>query len=478
MGLMILKCPKCGQSNLIKENEHYRCPVCESIVFNDDYKRYEETIERLIQEGKEADIGVLRHSLNMELEQEHLNTENIKALCRQIKAILPEDVIASFYLSYVDRKAYPRSYESFLKILCSEDLSKYELEQIIPVIIDSCDIRVKELVEELLRVKELYNEENQRQLRKALQEREEEIERYDTEKDVFVCHSSKDKEEIVRIVNAIEDNGLTCWYSGRNLPWDIENYWEGIHKAINDCKVFLFVLSKYSRMSKDVVHELDYARTIDKKVRVEYRIDDSENNIPIKRCFDGIQWIDGSKTPKYEELAERIYNGLESKDDKVIEEKFIQPQQTVDYNIIKAKLNLDKYDEAINEIEKQMSINPDDLYLFELLLIAQLKGKKEANDSARKTFNKLYERADDEYKVELLINYSFLINNNNDDNKTLEKNNEETKIESKKEEKKEIFTNKVEEDDNSSKVNNISKKETPQELFEIKVKDNEACIVG
>ena len=165
-----------------------------------------------------------------------------------------------------------------------------------------------------------------------------------------MCHSSKDKEEIVKIVNALEDNSISCWYSGRNLPRDIENYWEGIHKAIKDCKVFLFVLSKYSRVSKDVVHELDYARTLNKQIRVEYRIDESENNIPIKRCFDGIQWIDGSKAPKYEELAERIYNGLENKDDEVVEEKITQPPKTIDYNIIKAKLNFDKYDEAINEI--------------------------------------------------------------------------------------------------------------------------------
>ena len=151
MGLKLLKCPRCGQSNLIQEEEHYRCPMCESIIFNDDYKTYEETVEQLLQEWKEADIGVLRYSLNNELEQEHINIENVKNICRQIKTILPEDIIASFYLTYVDRKIYPRNYETLLRELSQEEISKYELERIVPIIIQSCDIRVIEQVEEILK---------------------------------------------------------------------------------------------------------------------------------------------------------------------------------------------------------------------------------------------------------------------------------------------------------------------------------------
>ena len=414
MGLMILKCPKCGQSNLIKENEYYRCPLCESIVFNDDYKTYEETVEKLIHEGKEADMGVLRHSLNIELEQEHLNTENIKSICRQIKAIIPEDVIVSFYLTFVERKSYPKNYESFLKQLSQEKVDKYALDQIVPVIIKSCDIRVKELVEELLRVKELYNEENQRHLRKALQEREDEIERYDTEKDVFICHSSKDIKDIQKLVAYLEDNNISCWYSGRNLPWDIENYWEGIHKAIKDCKVFLFVLSKYSRMSKDVVHELDYARSLNKEIRIEYRIDEVENNLPIKKCFDGIQWIDGSKQCKHEELAERIYNDLESTNKKDVEKKEVQELQklshdeSIDYNKIEFYLNFEEYNEAIKEIKSLMMQHPSDIKLWELLLEAELEGKQESNTKLIKTFNKLLSLVDIQRKHELENKYLFL----------------------------------------------------------------------
>ena len=64
-----------------------------------------------------------------------LITENIKTLCRQIKSIIPEDVIASFYLTFVERKSYPKNYESFLKQLSQEKVDKYALNQIVPVII-------------------------------------------------------------------------------------------------------------------------------------------------------------------------------------------------------------------------------------------------------------------------------------------------------------------------------------------------------
>ena len=415
MGLMILKCPHCGQSNLIKENEHYRCPVCESIIFNDDYKTYQETVEKLIQEGKEADIGELRNSFNEELQQEHLDVSQLKNICNDIKRIISDDKIANYFIRFLDRNRYPGNYELYLQELAKEKLGNYEQKIIIPVMVDKCKRREVELVNEVLKVNEQYTQEYVEKIEEALVHRKEEKNLYDSEKKVFICHSHKDIKKVKEIAKKLERNHISCWYSERNLPWDIENYWVGIYKAIEKCEVFLFILSEDALDSDDVIKEINKANELGKKIRVEYKIDESENDvIAVRRFFDGIQWIDGSRSNQYDELVEKIYNYLE-RSSKVNPQKEainkqveVKPQAMVNYNIIQAKLLFEKYEEALEEIEKQMMINPNDIHLLELLIEALLKGKKTKNALAYRTYKILLEKVDSSYKEVLKNKYSFL----------------------------------------------------------------------
>ena len=79
------------------------------------------------------------------------------------------------------------------------------------------------------------------------------------------------------------------------------------------------------------------------------------------------------------------------------------------------------YEEALEEIEKQMMINPNDIHLLELLLEAQLKGKKEKNTQAIRTYEVLFKMSNPENQKLLKEKYSFLLSNEVSNNKTLTK---------------------------------------------------------
>ena len=131
------------------------------------------------------------------------------------------------------------------------------------------------------------------------------------ERDVFVCHRSLNHEIAEKIVNALEEDGHSCWISTRNLrPDDSINYWTNIEEAIEHCKIFLVVSSQEAMLSKDVQKELTKANKL-KKEKIEYKIDSSVHTTLFKRSFEGEKWIDAINEPKLEVLKDRVFDKLE-----------------------------------------------------------------------------------------------------------------------------------------------------------------------
>lgn len=128
---------------------------------------------------------------------------------------------------------------------------------------------------------------------------------------VFICYKSQDQEKVDEIVKALEkEYGFnSCWTMERNLPIDVIRYDECIKDAIDNCEYFLVVTSEKSMRSNDVRREMEYALK-QNKPRIEYIIDEKSKGVGrtefFKQYFDGLEWIDASQEPQYQEIIKRI----------------------------------------------------------------------------------------------------------------------------------------------------------------------------
>lgn len=78
------------------------------------------------------------------------------------------------------------------------------------------------------------------------------------EKKVFISHSQKDKAIADIICNSLEQAGIDCWIAPRDIPYGTD--WAGeIADAIKASKIFLFILSHSSNVSRQCPKEINIA---------------------------------------------------------------------------------------------------------------------------------------------------------------------------------------------------------------------------
>lgn len=79
-------------------------------------------------------------------------------------------------------------------------------------------------------------------------------------REVFISYSRKDLEEVKKIKYEIDKNvGTDCWMDLNGIESGSPQFTKDIVDGINDCKVFLFMLSQHSQDSQFALRELNYA---------------------------------------------------------------------------------------------------------------------------------------------------------------------------------------------------------------------------
>lgn len=89
---------------------------------------------------------------------------------------------------------------------------------------------------------------------------------------VFLSYSSYDIERTEAIRDLLEENGISCWIGNRDIPGGAD-YTEEITAAIKECTVFVLVLTKRAQESQYVISEIEYARSIKKRI-IPFMIED------------------------------------------------------------------------------------------------------------------------------------------------------------------------------------------------------------
>ena len=303
-----LICTRCGSHHIeVVNDELFKCISCDALIRKEKAVNFEKEYKRLTLEGKNIDITNLRYLARKALEG-HINKDLLINACNNILTYLPDDIISLFYIKYINRKIDPFAYESFLESLINK-ATITEVDEIIDVIISSTQKREEERIRKLANY--FYGTKYDNDIDNALLKRQEEIELFsDIPRDIFICHSSLDIDKVNEILKELEKDGNTCWISSRNIPWDSDNYWLNIEKAIKSCNIFLCLNSINTMQSNDCIKEVEIASSLNKK-RIEYKLDEARDITLFKNFFTG-QWI-----TNINDLLDKVYD-LKHKEEKLL----------------------------------------------------------------------------------------------------------------------------------------------------------------
>src|SRR3954454_3958966 len=107
---------------------------------------------------------------------------------------------------------------------------------------------------------------------------------------VFISHSSADRAIAERLCTYLEQNGVLCWMAPRDVMPG-KNYGAAIVDAIDECEVFVLVLSSASNGSGQVVREVERAASTN-SVIIPLRVEAILPSKDLEFYVSSTHWLD------------------------------------------------------------------------------------------------------------------------------------------------------------------------------------------
>ena len=111
----------------------------------------------------------------------------------------------------------------------------------------------------------------------------------------FISHSSKDKAVAEAVCNFLERNGISCWIAPRDVTPG-KNYGVAIVDAIDECGVFVIILTGESNKSGQVVREVERAASAN-SVIIPLRVELVQPSRDLEFYVSSSHWLDASEKP-------------------------------------------------------------------------------------------------------------------------------------------------------------------------------------
>jgi eukaryotic-like serine/threonine-protein kinase len=129
--------------------------------------------------------------------------------------------------------------------------------------------------------------------------------------DVFISHSSRNKEQAKELVAALEQSGLCCWIDYLNLTPG--HRWSGqLKAAIESCRSLLLLESEHANQSPEVQTEVAIARKRRIPI-VPVRLDKVQRPDQMEYLLQGYHWIDATEPPlnrHFRKIAEGLRKAI------------------------------------------------------------------------------------------------------------------------------------------------------------------------
>ncbi len=131
----------------------------------------------------------------------------------------------------------------------------------------------------------------------------------DNKKEIFISYKSDEFNDALYVKTTLENNGFSCWMA----PMDIaggSNYASEIPKAIENCKIFVLILSDKAQNSKWIPKEVDQAISADKHI-MPFMIEDCMLNNEFCFYLSNIQRYNAYEN--MEESLKKLINDIKNK---------------------------------------------------------------------------------------------------------------------------------------------------------------------
>lgn len=109
--------------------------------------------------------------------------------------------------------------------------------------------------------------------------------------DVFISHSSKDVEEVSKIVEFLERKGFVCFVSYRDIP-HCEDWADYLIEALEQSRSVVYVHTSAANNSSQIIREIQISVDDMKKPFVTYRLTDEPFKGGKKYFLQTLNWID------------------------------------------------------------------------------------------------------------------------------------------------------------------------------------------
>src|ERR1043166_4971834 len=107
---------------------------------------------------------------------------------------------------------------------------------------------------------------------------------------VFISHSSVDRAIAEEVCAYLERNGVSCWIAPRDVMPG-KNYGAAIVDAIDECSVFVLILTHESNKSGRVAREVERAAS-NNDVIIPFRVDPVQPSRNLEFYVSSAHWLD------------------------------------------------------------------------------------------------------------------------------------------------------------------------------------------
>ena len=319
-----MTCRHCGASAFSQEGNILKCKYCYTTYHAErESKMLDRIREILIDEIKEERVANLRQQLYEKIHQDPPDSAAIVDVCREIRGFIAEDIVARFYEAA--NAGNSKAFAEFLNVIDVKENYAF-IESFIKYSVGKLDsqliLSVGNLIERASQAKVIevskYNE-LQTFFESEAKKVESDVYNPKVTRDFFVMYSSKDMDEVMKLVSFLESQETTCFVALRNIQHGCgsrEQYISLIETAIEYCNCIVFVSSTNSRRNKceALSVEMDYIRRCDKQNAPHEFRNEYYHKIPYKYKKRRIEYLiemyDGSNV-EGERMTKEFFFGLE-----------------------------------------------------------------------------------------------------------------------------------------------------------------------
>jgi TIR domain/AAA-like domain len=136
------------------------------------------------------------------------------------------------------------------------------------------------------------------------------------QREIFISYSSQDKSTAETIRESLENAALSCWIAPRDIIPG-RKYAEAILDGIDQCKVFVLVLTESANASPQVEMEVNHAASVNKFI-LSFRLDQSKLSKSLEYYLGNRHWLEVANPPReqdYEALISAVRRLLSANED-------------------------------------------------------------------------------------------------------------------------------------------------------------------